>query len=152
MLEQSQILTTQNLATLVHTLHLQDQLSGLADRTFAWIVARQALRIPDHHAALHMVKNTAYAWRQAIFYLSFRDQRHQHSAVNRLRRQVADAGLSERFGPAVAGLAHVVNGGRFDEDGTIPGSRGRRFLGWTTGAHWCLGSDGVGERRDPGEG
>ncbi|MEU4234989.1 hypothetical protein AB0F17_62865 [Nonomuraea sp. NPDC026600] len=141
-LEQSQILTTHNLAALVHTLHLQDRLGDLgpdlADRTFTWIVARQAMRIPDHHAVLQMIKNTAYAWRQAIFYLSFCDQRQQHAAMNRLRQQAADAGLSERFGPAVAGLAHVINGGRFDEDGTIPGRHGRRFLGWTTGTHWSL--------------
>ncbi|MFI6323692.1 hypothetical protein ACIBG8_39610 [Nonomuraea sp. NPDC050556] len=137
-LEQSQILTTQNLATLVHTLHLEEHLGGLAERTFDWIVARQAMRVTERHAALHMVKNTAYAWRQAIFYLSFCAESQQLAAVNRLRRQVADAGVGDRFGPAVAGLAHVVNGGRFDAGGTVPGSRGRRFLGWTTGAHWCL--------------
>lgn len=141
-LEQSQILTTHNLAALVHALHLQDRLSGmgpdLADRTFTWIVTRQAMRIPDHHAALQMIKNTAYAWRQAIFYLSFSDQRQQHAAVNRLRQRVTAAGLDDRFGPAVAGLAHIVNGGHFDKNGTTQGGRGRRFLGWTTGAHWCL--------------
>ncbi|WP_214326309.1 hypothetical protein [Nonomuraea sediminis] len=141
-LEQSQILTTHNLALLVEALHLQDRLRDqgpdLVDRTFTWIVARQAMRISNHRARLQMIKNVAYAWRQAIFYLSFCDQRQQHAAVNRLRQQVADAGLSDRFGPAVAGLAHVINGGYFDKTGTVRGSRGRRFLGWTTGTHWCL--------------
>ncbi|WP_217369433.1 hypothetical protein [Nonomuraea antri] len=142
-LEQSQILTTHNLAALVHALDLGSRLGDLApdlaERTFAWIVARQAVRSPHHHAALQTIRNTAYAWRQAIFYLSFCDERRQRAAVDGLRRRAADAGLGDRLRPAVEGLAHVVDGGRFDPSGIVVDGSGLRFLGWTaTGDHWCL--------------
>ncbi|WP_157246782.1 hypothetical protein [Nonomuraea typhae] len=131
-LEQSQILTTHNLAALVHTLHLEDDLRAqapaLAERTFTWIVA--GLSAPS----LRMVKNMAYGWRQAIFYLSFCDRQQQEAALTGLRRMLPDA----RLAPAVKGLSHVIAGGRFAAGGTTPDGSGRRFLGWTTGAHWCL--------------
>jgi len=38
----------------------------------------------------------------------------------------------------VDGLAHVVAGGRFTSHGTVEGHNARRFLGWTTGPHWCM--------------
>ncbi|MFF1609995.1 hypothetical protein ACFVYA_19635 [Amycolatopsis sp. NPDC058278] len=50
---------------------------------------------------------------------------------------MTQAGLAERFGPAVTGLAAVVEGARFSADGTLPGGSGRRLPGWTTGPHWC---------------
>ncbi|WP_328456855.1 hypothetical protein [Amycolatopsis sp. NBC_00438] len=141
-LEQSQILTTQNLAVLVDTLALRPRLRAsapeLADGVFTWVVRRLAMRVDNHHAALQTVKNAAYAWRQALFFLSFCDEPAQRAAVDRLGEQVARAGLEDRFGPAVAGLAQVVAGGRFTESGTTADGAGRRFLGWTTGTHWCL--------------
>jgi hypothetical protein len=74
-LEQSQILTTHNLAVLVDSLGLTDRLRALApdlvDRTFGWLVRRLTQPAPHRHAALISVKNAAYAWRQAVFYLSF---------------------------------------------------------------------------------
>lgn len=141
-LEQSQILTTHNLAALVETLRLRDRVRelapGLADQVLGWVVRRQVMRLDNPHAALQMVKNVAYGWRQAIFFLSFCDEQGQQAAVDRLRERVAQADLEDRFGPAVAGLAHVVAGGRFTTSGTVDGGRGRRLLGWTTGDHWCL--------------
>lgn len=141
-LEQSQILTTHNLAVLVERLRLRDQVGALApdlaDRTLAWTVSRQSQPIRERFAALQMVKNCAYAWRQAIFFLSLCDQATQHAAVARLRDSVADAGLDARLGPAVDGLAHVVSGGRFNVSGKVEGARGRRFLGWSVGPHWLL--------------
>ncbi|WP_134662852.1 MULTISPECIES: hypothetical protein [unclassified Amycolatopsis] len=141
-LEQSQILTTQNLAVLVHTLDLRKRLRAsapeLAAQALTWTVIRLATRTDHHHAALQAVKNAAYAWRQALFFLSFCDLETQRATVRELAEQVARAGLAERFTPAVTGLAHVVEGGRFTPEGRIGGGTGRRFLGWTTGKHWCL--------------
>ncbi|UKD57487.1 hypothetical protein L3Q65_12420 [Amycolatopsis sp. FU40] len=141
-LEQSQILTTQNLAVLVHTLDLRDRLQAaapeLAAQSLTWTVTRLATRTDHHHAALQAVKNAAYAWRQALFFLSFCDEDAQRATVRRLAEQMARAGLAERFAPAVNGLAHVVEGGRFTADGRTDDGAGRRFLGWTTGKHWCL--------------
>ncbi|WP_409186766.1 hypothetical protein F9C11_22000 [Amycolatopsis sp. VS8301801F10] len=140
-LEQSQILTTQNLAVLVHTLDLRTRLAAsapqLAAESLTWTVTRLATRTDHHHAALQGVKNAAYAWRQALFFLSFCDLDTQRALLGQLAEQVTRAGLTERFAPAVTGLAHVVEGGRFTPEGRTDDG-GRRFLGWTTGRHWCL--------------
>lgn len=139
-LEQSQILTTHNLAVLIDELGLRDRFVALgpelADRAFAWVVRRQAMTVRDHHARLQALKNCAYAWRQAIFFLSFADQTTQEAAVDRLRSLITDARLGNRLGPAVNGLAAVVAGARFAADGTV--GEGRRFLGWTAGPHWAM--------------
>jgi hypothetical protein len=131
-LEQSQILTTHNLAVLVDALGLGERVTALApdlaDRTLAWVVRRLAVRTDNHHAALQAVKNCAYAWRQAVFYLSYCDQATQEAAVERLRTRVSEAGLDKRFGPAVDGLVAAV----------ANASGGRRFLGWSVGPHWAL--------------
>ncbi|WP_410639043.1 hypothetical protein [Amycolatopsis sp. lyj-346] len=136
-IEQSQILTTHNLAVLTETLGLGPRLreSGPAQagQVFTWVVRRLA---GQRHGKRQLIKNVAYAWRQAIFFLSFCGEEDQRAAVARLRELVTEAGLAERFGPAVTGLAAVVAGARFPADGTMPDG-GRRLLGWTTGPHWC---------------
>ncbi|MFC5286189.1 hypothetical protein ACFPM7_03930 [Actinokineospora guangxiensis] len=142
-LEQSQILTTHNLATLVDALDLRPWLADHAPRlaiaALDWVVRRQALRITEPHAALSMVKNAAYAWRQAIFFLSFCEPAQQREAVERMRLQVGDG----RLVPAVDGLAHVVGGGRFPAEGA-----GVRFLGWTAGKpHWWLAPESTATTR-----
>jgi len=145
-LEQSQILTTHNLAILVDALGLHDRVSGLApelaDRTFAWLTRSLQQRRPTWRAQLQAVKNAAYAWRQAIYFLSLCPPPVQAQALARLRGQVQAAGneeLQARFQPVIDGLAHVLAGGRFDADGSAPDpGGGRRFLGWTAGRHWIL--------------
>ncbi|WP_433562131.1 hypothetical protein ACQP1O_32135 [Nocardia sp. CA-151230] len=137
-LEQSQILTTHNLAVLVDALDLGEQLResapGLANRTFDWIIQR--LSQPAHgHAALIQVKNAAYAWRQAVFLLSYCDLATQAGQIDRLIDQRA----VPRLEPAVAGLAHIVTGGRFGRNGLEPNGTGRRLLGWAVGRHWYFG-------------
>ena len=67
-IEQQQVVTTQNLATLFASLGLaatlQAQLPDMARRSFEWIVRRQQIEESNWHARLIMVKNTAYAWRR----------------------------------------------------------------------------------------
>ncbi|MFE2997735.1 hypothetical protein ACFXG4_22305 [Nocardia sp. NPDC059246] len=138
LLEQSQILTTHNLAVLVDALDLGEQLResapDLANRTFDWIIQR--LSQPAHgHAALIQVKNAAYAWRQAVFLLSYCDLATQTGQIDRLIDQRA----APRLEPAVAGLAHIVTGGRFVRNGVEPNGTGRRLLGWAVGRHWYFG-------------
>jgi hypothetical protein len=138
-LEQAQILTTHNLAALVDGLGLSDQLReqapALARQTFGWVVRRLAQRTGDRHAALIQVKNAAYAWRQAIFLLSFCEASAQMSLLHRLEGEIHNTGSGPQFSPAIDGLAHVISGGRFSAAGTVPGSSGRRFLGWALGPH-----------------
>ncbi|SFP51594.1 hypothetical protein SAMN05421810_102816 [Amycolatopsis arida] len=145
-LEQSQILTTHNLAALVAGLDLADQLGDhapdLATRTFAWLVRRLG-QPAEGHAALIQVKNAAYAWRQALFYLSFCTPEEQAAQADQLADQVRRAGLAARFGPAVDGLLGVLAGHRFTATGTLPGSPGRRFLGWAGERHWYLAEPGA---------
>ncbi|SDW67886.1 hypothetical protein SAMN05421504_1011231 [Amycolatopsis xylanica] len=129
-LEQSQILTTHNLAPLVDALDLTPRIRelapSLAERSFDWLVRRLAMPAPHRHAALHAVKNAAYAWRQAIFYLSFADVAAQRECVAALATR---ATAVPRLAPAVEGLARVVDGGPC----------ATRFVGWSTGGHWLLG-------------
>jgi len=145
-LEQSQILTTHNLAILVDALGLRDRVSGLAPelaaRTFARLTRSLQQRRPTWRAQLQAVKNAACAWRQAIYFLSLCPPPVQAEALARLRGQVQAAGneeLQARFQPVIDGMAHVIAGGRFDADGSAPDpGGGRRFLGWTVGRHWIL--------------
>jgi len=145
-LEQAQILTTHNLAILVDALGLRDHVTGLApelaDRTFAWLTRSLQQQPPTWQARLQAIKNAAYAWRQAIYFLSLCPPSAQAGALARLRDQVQAAGNEDfqaRIQPVIDGLAHVIAGGRFDADGSAPDpGGGRRFLGWTAGPHWIL--------------
>ncbi|MFI5692511.1 hypothetical protein ACIA58_11770 [Kribbella sp. NPDC051586] len=136
-LEQSQILTTHNLAVLVDALQLTDWLRevapDLSDRAFAWAVQRQTQPPPTWISELQGIKNTAYAWRQAIFYLSFCDEAAQGEVLEKLGER--SGVLGPRFAPAVAGLRHLAAGDRFNAEGRTARG-GRRLLGWSAGPHW----------------
>jgi hypothetical protein len=138
-LEQSQILTTHNLATLIAELDLRDRLAerapDLADATFGWIVRRLSQPWREYHSTLQAIKNAAYAWRQAIFLLSLCEPESQQRLIERLRDQVP-TGHADRFGEAVDGLSGIAAGARFGADGRLDGGPGRRFLGWSVGRHW----------------
>ncbi|MFD5826997.1 hypothetical protein [Lentzea sp. NPDC060358] len=142
-LEQSQILTTHNLAVLVDALDLTDEVRErapeLARRTLGWIVRRQAQRADHLHAALIQVKNTAYAWRQALFLLSFCEPAVQVSHARWLRDEVRGT----RLEPAAEGLLRVLDGERFTPAGTVERGGGRRLLGWARGAHPFLAGGGA---------
>jgi hypothetical protein len=120
-LEQSQIVITHNLATLADGLDLIDQLRErapeLARQTLVWVARRLSQRTTSRHAALIQVKNAAYAWRQAIFWLSC-DTAEQVSQVRRLGDEILTEDIGPQFRPAVDGLAHVISGERFSAAGT----------------------------------
>jgi hypothetical protein len=143
-IEQEQILTTHNLATRFGALHLTDKLplGDLARECFTWICRQHQLGIDNWRARLQMMKNSAYAWRQMLFFLALAqpDARAELIAwaAEHLGRQ--RPAFRERFAPAVRGLSHVAAGGVFDGDGraqTVDG-KARRFLGWTTARHWLM--------------
>lgn len=73
-IEQQQILTTQNLAALIGGLNLRGTLEGrfasMAQSCFRWIASRNQMKVDDCHAQRILIKNSAYAWRQMVFYLS----------------------------------------------------------------------------------
>jgi hypothetical protein len=135
-IEQSQILTTHNLSPLVARLDLGDEMArrgaDLAVEALAFATRLQTIDHGTWRARLQATKNTAYAWRQAIFFLSFATPGEQEDVVAQLG---ATAGGS--LVPAVEGLDAVVGGARFDRSGRH--GRGRRLLGWSVGPHWLLG-------------
>lgn len=136
-IEQSQILTTHNLAVLV---------SIGVQPTRSWIdLAREAVdRTGDlldlasrQQRPLATVKNAAYAWRQAIFFMSVADQKEVAALL--------DDDFLTASGPVVMNeligdLRRAANGAPADE-GRSP------FLGWTLGRHWIL--DVIGHRPGP---
>jgi hypothetical protein len=139
-IEQQQILTTQNLAVLVSRLGLNEELSDhfphLARHCLDWICARLQRNAPSWHSLLIMLKNTAYAWRQMVFFLSLLPKSEVDEflswADEYLTQQPVE--FQGRFRPAVEGLRRAAGGGS-PEDGNLA----RRFLGWTNGRHWLLG-------------
>lgn len=142
-LEQAQILTTHNLAVLVDALDLRGALRergpDLALRGVRFALVRQAQRAPDHHNRLRAIKSSAYAWRQALFFVSILDEGAQRETLAAAEATLAelDEAVRRRLAPAVAGLRWVMSGGRFDESGRGPGGE-RRWLGWSAGPHWAL--------------
>ena len=142
-LEQAQILTTHNLALLFDDLGLkawlQPNLEAMAQRSFEWICRRQQMRIVDWRARLTMIKNTAYAWRQMIFYLSALDSSRRSNAVAAIEAHFSEqqASFRAKFEPAMLGLRLAMKGRRLNQ--RQPGPDGARvFIGWTTGEHWLL--------------
>lgn len=140
-LEQSQILTTHNLAVLAVGLGVADELRArapeLAARALDLAVGTVARLPAERRLALPAVKNAAYAWRQGIFFLGWCEPAELAVRLRRLAEATA-TGPAAALQPAGAGLAHVASGGRFGPDGTTAGGPGRRLLGWSVGGHWLL--------------
>ncbi|MFJ2319655.1 hypothetical protein [Pseudomonas sp. NPDC087817] len=144
-LEQQQILTTQNLALLFGELNLKTllnhRLGALALTCFEWICRRQQMQIELYHARLVMLKNTAYAWRQMLFYLSMLEGELLRSALDCLESHFAaqPSEFRKRFLPAMIGLriaaaGHQLTSSRQKHEGA------KVFLGWTTERHWLMPS------------
>jgi len=136
-IEQAQILTTHNLATLAHAVGVApaDGWAALAERTFATVL-RIAARIEHNPRPLPTIKDVAYAWRHLLLYLSLPDSGDPRQLIDQFHVELAaaPAGVRNRIGPALVGLGYVAAGGRFTDGHTPAG--GRRLLGWTTGRHW----------------
>ncbi len=134
-IEQQQILTTQNLSVLMKALNLPVQRTPAAQRCWQWILRRLAKRSDNYHARLIMVKNAAYAWRQMIYFLSGLAIATQQEFLGwmRLMLMKEPAHLQEALRPMIAGLQRAVNG----QSPEAPPDA-RLFLGWTTGKHWLI--------------
>ena len=140
-IEQQQILTTQNLAALFRTLNLvdalRDELGELARSCFKWVCKRHQMKIDKRHAYMIMLKNTAYAWRQMIFFLSLLSpvEIEEFLAWAELHFEEQREDFRTRFRPALNGLKFAAAGGSLD---AANGRDVRRFLGWTNSRHWLL--------------
>jgi hypothetical protein len=142
-IEQQQIITTQNLAALFAELKLadtlRDQLGEMAKRCFEWVCKRQQIREANRHAQLKVLKNTAYAWRQMIFFLSLISERDVADFLRWAEEYLVaqEEGFRTRFLPALRGLISVVNGVPIDQS-SESNSSARRFLGWAHTGHWLM--------------
>ncbi|AOI68378.1 hypothetical protein [Burkholderia ubonensis] len=142
-IEQQQILTTQNLATLFFGIglagSLKHDLAEMAKRCFRWICKRQQAKTGQWHGRLIMVKNTAYAWRQMVFYLGLLSTQDVAGFVQWAERHLAKQpeNFRVRFRPVLDGLVQVTNGQPLGS-GAVDAAIGRRFLGWSDATHWLL--------------
>ncbi|MEM7247419.1 MAG: hypothetical protein AAF533_18915 [Acidobacteriota bacterium] len=144
-LEQAQVLTTHDLAVLVSALELEPTLREhgreLVERIFGWLVTRQ---LPKwrHTESRRDVKNGAFAWRQAIYFLSLLDGSTQDELITGLEQLVSKREPEEvaLFWPVVIGLRGVHGGQSFDAAGRLihDGHQGRRWFGWSVRRHWLL--------------
>ncbi|TKJ75033.1 hypothetical protein PspCFBP13508_02925 [Pseudomonas sp. CFBP13508] len=100
---------------------------------------RQQMKLKFYHSSLVMIKNTAYAWRQMVFYLAMLDEAEMQFALERIEAHFAiqPRAFRERFLPAIRGLRVAASGAPLT--GARQASEGARvFLGWTTERHWLL--------------
>lgn len=151
MIEQAAILTTHNLAVLVHGLHLQPLLEarweGLAERALASVLDRLERRvIPQSIHRMQRMrasKTLAFGWRQLIFFLSCLEPAAQASFVGKAKALLAarSPAAHERFAPVLAGLERAVAGDTLPRDASHREVDGcRRLLGWTVATPFLMGA------------
>ncbi|MER6613196.1 hypothetical protein [Streptomyces xantholiticus] len=154
-IEQAQILTTHNLATLVRRAGILPETgwADLACRCFRTVCVLTA-RVHGNPRPLGTIKDVAYAWRQMLFHLSLCTADEQQRVLGQLGDEAArhPRHVSARLAPALAGLRLGVAGGSFDADGTADGGRARRLLGWSTDGHWLRPDPSPGAGLEPDRG
>jgi hypothetical protein len=129
-IEQQQIITTHNLAQVLSVLDLSDlRFEDMALRCFEWICWRQQTPLTDWRAKLQMTKNTAYAWRQMIAFMSELTPAEQGVAFESIESTAGNQSTEyqARFAPALAGLGRAISGETPSSDEV--------FLGWVQGIH-----------------
>ncbi|MGW0665353.1 hypothetical protein [Streptodolium elevatio] len=135
-IEQAQILTTHNLAALVHPIGVSpaEGWDGLARAAFSG-TSRLVGQVHNNPRPLGTIKDAAYAWRQTVFFMSLCGLADQISVVaalqDDLKRQPDH--IVRRLDPVVAGLRHILVGGTFDDNSALTA---RRFTAWATDGHW----------------
>jgi hypothetical protein len=144
-IERAQLYTTHNLAALEHFgIKPDNSYTALSLQALqhSFKILQRIQRHPEVYGALAAVKNAAYAWRQALFFLSVslrkEDQDNFNGFLSELYTLARRFQLRETLVRQLAdGLKHIMKEGEFDGSGRT-GSSGRRFLGWTTERHWVL--------------
>lgn len=126
-IEQQQILTTQNLVPLIDAAGIsEDRFPELAWRSFEWLIERVQARA-SRHDQRRAARNAAFSWRQMIVFLSLCSPDITDALLVRAREHLnaQPSAFQTRFAPILAGLesAHA---------GCAPAVR---LLGWTSGEH-----------------
>ena len=136
------MLTTHNLATLAGLGVVPAGGWAAAARAAFEDVVRLVGVARGQERPLGTVKNAAYAWRQAVFFLSQCSVREVDAFTAHARQRVAactEASDRARLGAVLDGLATARTAPL--PDGRMRVHRGpvvQPFYGWTTGPHWLL--------------
>ena len=134
-LEQAQILTTHNLAVLFIELGLGQRLAArlpdMACRCFAWVCEQLQIPVDNRHARLIQIKNSSYAWRQMVFFISLCGTQETDAFLAWAKAELDKQGhaFQRVFAPALSGLAVAAKGG---------GPQVQPFLGWSQDRHWLM--------------
>ena len=142
LIEQQQILTTQNLAVLTMGIGIQNEITELSEELaqscFYWICKRLQANAASRHDNLIAIKNSAYCWRQMLYFISMADVHAQDRFIkwcNTHLQQQHDAFIT-RFKPAIDGLNTAFH--KHTPPPQIPNTAGAQFLGWTNQHHWLM--------------
>ena len=130
-LEQQQIITSHNLAQVVSALDLRDLSFGeMARHCFEWISRRQQTPLTEWRAKLQMTKNTAYAWRQMVAFMSELSSEEQCETLAEIQKTAVEqsSDFQTRFTPALTGLERAIAGDQALAPDQV-------FLGWVQGRH-----------------
>lgn len=139
-LEQQQILTTQNLVSALAcpgaVESLRPRFASMASDCFAWVCRKLQFESDDFRARLVAVKNSAYAWRQMVFYLSQLTPEKISTflewATAHLESQ--DATFQARFRPVLEGLRRAARG----HPPSAKNDHEHPFLGWSNSGHGLI--------------
>ena len=140
-IEQQQVLTTQNLAPLLVGLNLVDDIRlrsiELAQHCFQHVCDQLQIKDENFHARLIKLKNSAYTWRQMLVFLSIAsaDEIRGFSAWVDETMQLQSQDFQTRFTIATNGLRSAIAA---NQHGTKMPQNHQPFLGWSLGDHWFL--------------
>ena len=89
-----------------------------------------------------MVKNTAYAWRQMVFFLSLipKDKVSLFIGWAQEHLEQQQELFRNRFQPALEGLRSATEA-RSIENVNSADPIGHQFLGWSNSTHWLLADE-----------
>ncbi|WP_327260843.1 hypothetical protein OG444_04410 [Streptomyces sp. NBC_01232] len=137
-IEQAQILTTHNLATLAARVKIAPVAGWAALARDCFDVVCRLVNRMAGRPMLSTIKDTAYAWRQMLFHLSLCEDAERAAVLEWIETDILRRPplVQARLAPALAGLRLVAAGGSFGADGTGERGRARRLLGWSTDEHW----------------
>ena len=133
-------MTTHNLAVLFTSLDLGEQLAprlpDMARRCFNWICLQLQIPVEGRHARLIQIKNSAYAWRQMIFFLSLCAPDEIDTFMGWAKGHLDAQGheFKRVFAPALSDLALVAAAHLAGE--VRPDIQ--PFFGWSQEKHWLM--------------
>ena len=151
-IERAQIYTTHNLASLIaeniRLEHSYEELAAMAFKHSQRLIVRGVKSMRQRHNYLRAVKNSAYAWRQALFFLSLAPAETVDATIRAAEELFLQALGQDVAGELFARLkssAHAhsecAESGRADSERAISGradEKARPFMGWTAGPHWIV--------------